>query len=550
MRKNSTIIFTWFFISVIFSVFLVQCITEIRKGERIQCFDIFRDSFITPFINGRTVARNIVTLSTDIKKLNSELDGIDTASWSTGERGSIRERLDDIMTSADEIHASLINVNKYVSDSSVSNQKLHDLNVIKNNAEQLNAELIACGKSDLSGGIKKMLNSVEQINSSEIKNPLLYNVKLLFDNIFRYTLFNHDYLRKFEKEMESASVVASTLRPIMRYIRFEILRDAGDKTVLGKNGWMFYKPDVDYLYRPSVLDSRSVSVDFNDRAVVDNPIAVICEFRNQLEHFGIDLVVVIVPGKPAIYPDLINSKIKIDSGGCSAHSLEIMKALEEKGVKTVDLYHPFASERLSDRLNGESLYLRTDTHWKPGCARTAAETVADKIKMFPWFTDQHFSTEYMVDSVVVSRSGDIASMTKLSENPFEMMRINFPKEDVTCGQVFSVIRDEQGRITSRKLYKDDFRKARILILGDSFSRIYQTDAPFGAGWIAQLAFELKEPLCSIVNDGGASTIVRRILAGKLSLLKGKKLVVWEFVERDLRYGADGWKSVELMEQGK
>jgi hypothetical protein len=29
------------------------------------------------------------------------------------------------------------------------------------------------------------------------------------------------------------------------------------------------------------------------------------------------------------------------------------------------------------------------------------------------------------------------------------------------------------------------------------------------------------------------------------MLKGKKLVVWEFVERDIRFGAEGWKDIEL-----
>jgi hypothetical protein len=83
------------------------------------------------------------------------------------------------------------------------------------------------------------------------------------------------------------------------------------------------------------------------------------------------------------------------------------------------------------------------------------------------------------------------------------------------------------------------------VLGDSFSRIYQTDAPRSAGWISHLARELSQPLASIVNDGGASTLVRQTLARKQNVLRNKKLVVWEFVERDFRYGAEGWKEVDL-----
>jgi hypothetical protein len=94
-------------------------------------------------------------------------------------------------------------------------------------------------------------------------------------------------------------------------------------------------------------------------------------------------------------------------------------------------------------------------------------------------------------------------------------------------------------------FKDDFRKAKILILGDSFSRIYQTDSPVNAGWIAHFAKEMGRPVASIVSDGGASTLVREKLARKAGVLKGKKLLIWEFVERDLRFGAEGWKEVNF-----
>ena len=99
--------------------------------------------------------------------------------------------------------------------------------------------------------------------------------------------------------------------------------------------------------------------------------------------------------------------------------------------------------------------------------------------------------------------------------------------------------------TSITPFKDDFRKSEILILGDSFSRIYQTDSPVNAGWIAHFAKNMNRPVASIVSDGGASTLVREKLARKASVLKGKKLLIWEFVERDLRFGAEGWKDVEF-----
>jgi hypothetical protein len=95
-----------------------------------------------------------------------------------------------------------------------------------------------------------------------------------------------------------------------------------------------------------------------------------------------------------------------------------------------------------------------------------------------------------------------------------------------------------------ELYRDD-PMAEVLVLGDSFLRIYERDEPGAAGLVAQLARELEQPLTSIVNDGGASTLVRQELHRRPALLTNKKVVVWEFVERDIRLGLEGWQRVPL-----
>jgi len=60
-----------------------------------------------------------------------------------------------------------------------------------------------------------------------------------------------------------------------------------------------------------------------------------------------------------------------------------------------------------------------------------------------------------------------------------------------------------------------------------------------------LSRELKQPVAVIVSDGGASTLVRQDLYRRRDLLAHKRLVIWEFVERDIRFGAEGWQLVPL-----
>ena len=91
----------------------------------------------------------------------------------------------------------------------------------------------------------------------------------------------------------------------------------------------------------------------------------------------------------------------------------------------------------------------------------------------------------------------------------------------------------------------DAPESEVLILGDSFLRIYERDEPGASGLIAHLAREPGQPLTAIVNDGGGSTLVRQELARRPTPLRNKRLVIWEFAEREIRDGAEGWRIVPL-----
>lgn len=109
-------------------------------------------------------------------------------------------------------------------------------------------------------------------------------------------------------------------------------------------------------------------------------------------------------------------------------------------------------------------------------------------------------------------------------------------EDINAVQVV--------RVGDGELYRDD-PGSDLLVLGDSFLRIYQQDEPGSAGLIAHLAKELGRPVSSLVNDGGGATLVRQELFSRPALLKNKRIVIWEFVERDIRFGTEGWLRVPL-----
>jgi hypothetical protein len=52
-------------------------------------------------------------------------------------------------------------------------------------------------------------------------------------------------------------------------------------------------------------------------------------------------------------------------------------------------------------------------------------------------------------------------------------------------------------------------------------------------------------VASIINDGGGSTLARQELSRRAAWLANKKVVIWEFAERDIRLGTEGWQRVPL-----
>lgn len=330
-------------------------------------------------------------------------------------------------------------------------------------------------------------------------------------------------LKSFEKDLRNQSLVAQVVRPWTQYLRFRAFGDVGEQALVGRSGWWFYRPDVRYLTERCPEDAaegtgRGPAV----RAIVS--------FRDQLASRGIRLLVMPVPGKPSVYPDRLTRRARSSDERVHGPTRRLLADLAAVGVEAIDLFSVFADARSNQApMEEEGWYLERDTHWTAAGACLAAEAAARRIHALGWAAEK--PVEYGVRPVIIRRPGDILQMLKCP--PIEAL---FDPEVVRCEQVVQPGNEQP--------YRDD-PASSVLVLGDSFLRIYERDDPGSAGFIAQLARELGRAVTSIVSDGGASTLVRQELARKPGLLVGKDLVVWEFVERDIRFGMEGWKEVAL-----
>jgi hypothetical protein len=208
----------------------------------------------------------------------------------------------------------------------------------------------------------------------------------------------------------------------------------------------------------------------------------------------------------------------------------LLDRLEQSGIEHVDLFEVFRRARQEESRSAPGrLYLAQDSHWSPEGARVAAVAVARRV-LDRGIVDRG-DHAYGVRPVTVRRHGDLVEMLQVPQIERVLEPESLPCLQVVQSDAWMPYRDEP--------------ESEVLILGDSFLRIYEQDEPGAAGFIAHLARELGRPLATIVNDGGASTLVRRELARRPALLMNKRLVIWEFAERDIRFGIEGWQIVPL-----
>lgn len=559
---------------IVFSVLLlvpfgVQAVADLRGEKRFQPFDIFKDVVYTPIVREKKVAAAADSL--DVKWR--------AAREAIAAGAEVADALEPVTSSLSDLEAAVLSVNTYA-ELDTSEARYKSLKLADTLISKLEDEPESFPQAD--SCIKSLVADLGHVS--------LWRA---FLDVKHYGVWTSRYLRAFENKIDDESAIVLALRPKYQLAVWNLFSDPGEKVVLGAAGdcigkscgreeakpedkWLFYRQDVEFLVQPSPLDVRS--------AKLDNPVKAIEKFRDQLKAKGVELLVVITPGKPSIYTERLTGRDSRVAGienaaGLQSHGKKILDSLTRAGFNTVDLYTPLLAAKSRDSVE-DALYLNDDTHWTPRGAELAADVIAKKVREMVDAGIVKFRgkdvVRYIVSDSVADRMGDVGEMSGLNKfGVFKVQKVtghvvsqqnikerteklpmdtacvaaakNACKKSDSCFIAQSALceRDSVLYDTTVTPFKDDFRKSEILILGDSFSRIYQTDSPVNAGWIAHFAKNMNRSVASIVSDGGASTLVREKLARKSSVLKGKKLLIWEFVERDLRFGAEGWKAIEF-----
>lgn len=341
---------------------------------------------------------------------------------------------------------------------------------------------------------------------------------------------------EFEDEVEDHSFLGKIVRPRMQSFLIS-LGVGNEQAYVGRDGWLFYRPGVDYVTGPGFLEKRQLDrrrfeVDARGDPVQPDPLPALRDFHRQLKEKGIALVLVPTPIKPTVHPEKLSPGLAGQGFPNNNSYATFLREVRESGIHIFDPLDLMADLR-SDA-NGRPLYLRTDTHWTPGTMQKVATGLADWIKEevgLPGAT----AGSTRVSELEWEALGDITRMLQLSPG-----QKHFPPERVNLMQVLT----DEG-----DAWRSD-AEAPVLVLGDSFSNIFSVEAMGwgeSAGFVEHLSHALESPVDRITRNDNASFATREILSNELARgrnrLADKKIVVYQFAARELALG--NWKKTSL-----
>ena len=325
-------------------------------------------------------------------------------------------------------------------------------------------------------------------------------------------------IKQYEDTLEEESLLTHWLLPSVQTILTRAFQIGNEQAYLGRDGWLFYRADVDSL------------IGADSEKTASTALAAIVDFNRQLAARGISLIVVPTPVKPTIHPEKFSARYRnTDTPIHNPNYAAFIDGLISEGVLVYD-----PSQLLFEAARQEAQYLKADTHWKPeAMERVAKHLTAFITERVELSADQ--STAYIKIAEDTSNIGDIAKMLKLPEN-----QTLFPSEHVTR----RIVQTPSGEPWQ------PVRESEILFLGDSFSNIYSL-AGMGwgdsAGFVEHLSAELARPIDKIVINAGGADATRHALVQEINRgndrLAGKRVLIYQFATRELFSG--DWKLLSI-----
>jgi hypothetical protein len=348
----------------------------------------------------------------------------------------------------------------------------------------------------------------------------------------------------FEDALNEHSYVAARALSRFQWIMTRHLKVGNEQVVVGRRGWLYYRPGLDHVTGPGFLEPRSLARREASgagwgRGMTADPIPALADFATQLADRGISLLVVPIPEKAAIHPEGLARDLTVDSPVKNPSFNTFMDRLAELDILAYSPEGRLAEARRQAAGLQWPLFLKTDTHWTPQGMDTVATGLAEFVTRNVRLPESR-SAAFTRAETWVEGHGDLVSLLRLPA-----MRPLFLPERVPTQRVM---------LSSGEPWTADI-DADVLVLGDSFTNIYsQGELGWGeaAGFAEQLSFHLRRPIDKLAVNAGGPSVVRERLASAIvagqDRLAGKRLVIYAFSARELSSG--DWRLIDLPTAGR
>ncbi len=332
--------------------------------------------------------------------------------------------------------------------------------------------------------------------------------------------------------------------------KFALADKNSDSVIQGKDGWMFFAPEVRSVSVGKFWGENAAKVSRSVKPENADPLPAILDFKKQLDSLGVQLLLVPVPPKTIIYADKISSKIASSNEDevllrLDSSHLEFYNLLRENGVQVLDLTEPFLSSRDTEMLSSETgkvlghdpIYCKQDTHWSPQACATAAYLIKRTLDKSQLKTPP----KYLSRSKKFKIKGDLwDALSAETKRP--------PQESL----VISYVGTPDPKNENTLIPIPTSRESQVLLLGDSHTLVFHEGGDMhakGAGLVDHLARYLGYPIDLLGVRGSGATPARVSLLRRArenpNYLKNKKWIIWCFSAREFTESA-GWQKVPVV----
>lgn len=297
--------------------------------------------------------------------------------------------------------------------------------------------------------------------------------------------------------------------------------------ILGVDGWFFLSSDLRFLSIGQFWGDEAAKVSRSRKIESADPIPAIIDFQQQLKQRGIDLLILPVPSKAAIFPEKMVPEVDLKGQNAAPFLERFYDELRGRGIKVVDLVPIFLQNRADPR---GPIFCKTDSHWSGlGCVLAAQTLAAQLRERFAAQPRKNYVAEWRETEI----KGDLVDLVASKTKSPTVEKI--PVRMITEKETGAAVQPDPG--------------SPVLVLGDSHTLVFHDFHGEKAGLIDQLAKELGFAPDLIGTRGSGATAVRISLYRRNrkepDYLSKKKVIIWCFAAREFTESDQGWEKVPV-----